>query len=189
MTADNDLTCILSAIGQGDPRASERLLPLVYDELRKLAAARLARMGPGQTLQATALVHEAFIRLVGPGQDKGWDGRGHFFVAAAEAMKRILVERARRKKTQKRGGHMVRHDIDAADIAAPAPAEDLIALDRALEKLETADRDAAQLVKLRYFAGLTNAEAADILKISPRQGHRLWAYARVWLLREIGGGE
>jgi RNA polymerase sigma factor (TIGR02999 family) len=183
----NEVTRILSAIEQGDPKATEHLLPLVYDELRKLAAAKLARMGPGQTLQPTALVHEAYLRLVDTERAPGWNSRGHFFVAAAEAMRRILVERVRRKQSKKRGGHLTCRDVEEADIAAPETSEDLIALDPALEKLETAHPTAAQLVKLRYFSGFTIAEAADILKISPRTAKRLWAYARVWLLREIRG--
>jgi RNA polymerase sigma factor (TIGR02999 family) len=184
----NEVTRILSAIEQGDPKAVEQLLPLVYAELRKLAAARLARMPPGQTLQATALVHEAYVRLVDAGQAQPWNGRGHFFVAAAEAMRRILVESVRRKRSQKRGGHLVRHDAEEVDIAAPEASEDLIALDAALEKLEESDAEAAQVVKLRYFSGLTIAEAAEVLEIAPRTVSRLWAYARVWLLREIRGG-
>jgi RNA polymerase sigma factor (TIGR02999 family) len=184
----NEVTRILSAIEQGDPKATERLLPLVYDELRKLAATRLARMGPGQTLQATALVHEAYLRLVDTGRAPAWNSRGHFFVAAAEAMRRILVERARRKRCQKRGGHLNCRDVEEAEIAAPESSEDLIALDGALEKLEASHPTAAQVVKLRYFSGLTIAEAAGVLEISPRTAGRHWAYARVWLLREIRGG-
>jgi RNA polymerase sigma factor (TIGR02999 family) len=184
----NDVTRILSAIEQGDPKATEQLLPLVYDELRKLAAARLARMGPGQTLQATALVHEAYLRLVDTDRVPAWSSRGHFFVAAAEAMRRILVERVRRKRSRKHGGQMTGRDVEDADIAAPETSEDLIALDEALEKLEASHPAASQFVKLRYFSGLTIAEAADVLNISPRTANRLWAYARVWLLREICGG-
>jgi RNA polymerase sigma factor (TIGR02999 family) len=184
----NEVTRILSAIEQGDPKAAEQLLPLVYDELRKLAAAKLARMGPGQTLQATALVHEAYLRLVDTGRAPAWNSRGHFFVAAAEAMRRILVERVRRKRSRKHGGHLTCRDLEEADIAAPETSEDLIALDGALEKLEASHPTAARLVKLRYFSGLTGAEAAGVLEIPRRSADRLWAYARVWLLREIRGG-
>ena len=184
----NEVTRILAAIEQGDRKATERLLPLVHDELRKFAAARLARMGPGPTLQPTALVHEAYLRLVDTGGTPAWNSRGPFFVAAAEAMRRILVEGVRRKRSRKHGGHPAGHDIDGADIAAPETSEDLIALDQALEKLDAAHPAAARLVKLRYFSGMTGAEAADILGISPRTADRLWAYARVWLLREIRRG-
>src|SRR5437588_596926 len=155
----NDVTRILSAIEQGDPQATEQLLPLVYDELRKLAAQRLAREKPGQTLQATALVHEAYVRLVGV-QERGWNNRGHFFAAAAEAMRRILVENARRKRTLKHGGGRGRVDLDAAAPAAPEPREDLLALDEALDKLAGRDPVKAELVKLRYFAGLTAERSA-----------------------------
>ena len=155
----NDVTRILSAIEQGDPQAADRLLPLVYDELRKLAVQKLAREKPGQTLQATALVHEAYLRLVGA-QDPGWSGRGHFFAAAAEAMRRILVENARRKKRLRHGGGGRRLDLEGVDLAGAAPAEDLVALDEALERLARKDPGAAKLVQLRYFAGLTMAEAA-----------------------------
>ena len=185
----NDITRILSAIEQGDPKATERLLPLVYDELRKLAAAKLARMGPGQTLQATALVHEAYLRLVDTGRAPAWNSRGHFFVAAAEAMRRILVERIRRKRTPKHGGDLTRVDIVPIDIAAPETPEDLIALDQALKKLEVSRPKAAQVVKLRYFSGFTIAETAGVLEIPTRTADRLWSYARVWLLREIRGGD
>jgi RNA polymerase sigma factor (TIGR02999 family) len=184
----NQVTRILSAIEQGDPKASEQLLPLVYKELRKLAASKLARMGPGQTLQPTALVHEAYLRLVDAVRAPSWNSRGHFFVAAAEAMRRILVERARRKRSKKHGGHLRRRDIKDTDIAAPEISEDLIALDEALKKLEASRPSAAQLVKLRYFSGLTSAEAAGVLGIPPRTADRLWSYARVWLLSEIRGG-
>ncbi len=184
----NEVTRILSAIDHGDPSATERLLPLVYDELRKLAVARLARMSPGQTLQPTALVHEAYLRLVEAEPGQVWNSRGHFFVAAAEAMQRILVENVRQKRTKKRGGEFARCDVDEANIAAPEASEDLIALDGALKKLEGLHPVAAKLVKLRYFSGLTIAEAADVLEISPRTAKRLWAYARAWLLREIRGG-
>lgn len=183
-----DVTQILSQIEQGDPSAAERLLPLVYDELRKLAATKLAHEHPGQTLQATALVHEAYLRLVGDGnRAPGWNSRGHFFAAAANAMRRILVENARRKKRLKRGGDQERQELDEAEIAAPEPREDLLALDTALDKLAATDQAAAQLVQLRYFAGLTLPEAAHALSISPRTADRRWAYARAWLHQELEG--
>jgi len=184
----NEVTRLLSAIQQGDPRAADELLPLVYDELRKLAAGRLAREKPGQTLQATALVHEAYLRLVGArGASDGWNGRGHFFAAAAEAMRRILVEQARRKKAFKHGGDLSRRELDEERLTAPEPREDLLALDAALDRLAAGHRQAAELVQLRYFAGLTLPEAAQALGISPRTAGRLWAYARAWLRREIEG--
>jgi RNA polymerase sigma factor (TIGR02999 family) len=185
----DDITGFLSAIEQGDPRAAGRLLPLVYDELRKLAAQKLACEAPGQTLQATALVHEAYLRLAGQGGEQPWNGRGHFFAAAAEAMRRILVENARRKKALKHGGDLSRQELDEERLAAPEPREDLLALDAALNKLAAERRQAADLVQLRYFAGLTLPEAAQALDISPRTAGRLWAYARAWLRREIEGGE
>ena len=181
-----ELTQILSAIEQGDPRAAEQLLPLVYDELRKLAAAKLALEHPGQTLQATALVHEAYLRLVGPGEEQRWDNRRHFFAAAAEAMRRILIENARRKQTKKRGGGRQRQPLD--DVASPAPDEELLALDEALHKLAAADPQKARLVELRYFAGLTGDQAAAVLGISPSTADRHWVYARAWLRRELGFG-
>ena len=184
----SEVTRILSAIAQGDPSAASQLLPLVYDELRKLAAHRLAHQMPEQTLQPTALVHEAYLRLVGDPKVDDWDSRGHFFAAAAEAMRRILVENARRKGRRKHGGDLIRHDLDAADeVAEPEVREDLLALDEALTKLASVDPQAAQLVQLRYFAGLSIPEAAKALGVSPRTADRLWAFARVWLLREIGG--
>jgi RNA polymerase sigma factor (TIGR02999 family) len=183
----SEITRILSAIEQDDPKATEQLLPLVYDELRKLAAAKLARMPPGQTLQATALVHEAYLRLVDTGRAPAWNSRGHFFVAAAEAMRRILVERIRRKRTPKHGGHLTRVNVVPPDIAAPETPDDLIALDEALKKLEASQPEAAEVVKLRYFCGMTIAEAAGVLGIPTRTVDRLWSYARVWLLREIRG--
>ena len=185
----NDVTRILSAIEQGDPQAAEELLPLVYDELRRLAKQRLAQEKPGQTLQATALVHEAYLRLVGGEEAQRWDSRGHFFAAAAEAMRRILVENARRKRAEKHGGRLERQDLDAVDIAAPAPSEDLLALDEALTKLEAEDPVKAQLVKLRYFAGLTEEEAASVLGISRATAQRHWRYAKAWLLSELRGAE
>jgi RNA polymerase sigma factor (TIGR02999 family) len=183
-----EITRILTAIDQGNSRAAEKLLPLVYDELRRLAAQKLSHEKPGQTLQATALVHEAYLRLVGS-QDQHWDSRGHFFAAAAEAMRRILVENARRKKNRKHGGQLQRLDIDKADLAIEPTADDLIALDEALEKLAQHDPTKANLVKLRYFAGLTNEQAATSLGITRRMAERYWIYARTWLLREIRKGE
>jgi RNA polymerase sigma factor (TIGR02999 family) len=177
----NEVTSILSAIEAGDRHAAADLLPLVYDELRKLAAARLAADKPGQTLQPTALVHEAYLRLVGDGQPRGWDGRGHFFAAAAEAMRRILVENARRKMRKKRGGERLRVDLEAAAPAAPALDDDLLDLDDALTRLAEADPAAAELVKLRYFAGLSIPQAAEALGIGARSADRLWAFARAWL--------
>ena len=182
-----EVTRILSAIEQGDPHAAERLLPLVYDELRQLAAQKLAQEKPGQTLQATALVHEAYLRLVGDGDERPWNSRGHFFAAAAEAMRRILVETARRKRSAKRGGGRARLEFEEEQFAAPEPREDLLALDEALDKLAALNREAADLVQLRYFAGLTLPEAAQALDISPRTAGRLWAYARAWLRREVEG--
>jgi RNA polymerase sigma factor (TIGR02999 family) len=185
-----DVTRILSAIEQGDPHAASQLLPLVYDELRQLAAHRLAHQTPGQTLQPTALVHEAYLRLVGDPAGHDWDSRGHFFAAAAEAMRRILVENARRKGRRKRGGGLLRQDLNAAEeLAVPGVREDLLALDEALTKLVSVDPQAAQLVQLRYFAGLSIPDAAKALGVSPRTADRLWAFARVWLLREVGGDE
>jgi RNA polymerase sigma factor (TIGR02999 family) len=189
-----DVTQILSAIEQGDPQASEQLLPLVYDELRKLAAQRLAHERPGQTLEATALVHEAYLRLVAsPGRESGeesrhWNSRGHFLAAAAEAMRRILVENARRKKSLKRGGDRQRVELDGDRLVGPVPREDLLALDEALARLADRDPVKADLVKLRYFAGLTLDQAAAALGLSPATADRYWAYARAWLHQEIAGG-
>jgi len=171
----------------GETKPARELLPLVYDELRRLAAQRLARESPGQTLQATALVHEAYLRLVGGDPDRPWDGRGHFFASAAEAMRRILVENARRRGRLKHGGHRTRIDLDAAQPAAPETDDDLLALDEALEKLAAKDPAKAQLVQLRVFAGLTLAEAAGILGMSTSTADRYWAYARAWLRVEIAG--
>jgi RNA polymerase sigma factor (TIGR02999 family) len=184
----SEVTRILSAVGQGDPCAAERLLPLVYAELRKLAAQKLALEKPGQTLQATALVHEAYLRLVGGEADAHWNSRGHFIAAAAEAMRRILVENARRKKSLKRGGDRSRQDLDGLEIALAEIPEDLVALDEALTRLAATDKMAADLVHLRFFAGLPLPDAAQQLGISPRTADRLWAYARAWLHREIQGG-
>jgi RNA polymerase sigma factor (TIGR02999 family) len=183
----NDVTRILSAIDQGDSHAAEQLLPLVYDELRKLAAQKLTHEAPGQTLQPTALVHEAYMRLVDVDRPQEWDGRKHFLAAAAEAMRRILVDNARRKQSVKRGAGLVRHNLDDVEVASPQVSEDLLALDEALERLAQTDKQAANLVKLRYFAGLTGREAADILGISERTADRLWAFGRSWLMKEIRG--
>ena len=183
----SEVTRILSAIDQGDRQAAEHLLPLVYHELRRLAAQKLAQEKPGQTLEATALVHEAYIRLVDVENPQQWDGRKHFFAAAAEAMRRILVEGARRKRSVKAGGGLRREDLDESLIAAPSISEDMLALDEALNKLAETDKTAAELVKLRYFAGLTGKETADVLGVSERTADRIWAFARAWLLKEIRG--
>ncbi len=184
-----DVTQILYRIEQGDSQAAEQLLPVVYDELRKLAAAKLASENPGQTLQATALVHEAYLRLVDSPQSQQWDGRGHFFAAAAQSMRRILVENARRKNRLKHGGDLNRQDLDVIPVVAPEIHEDLIALNAALDQLKLVDPQAVELVHLRYFVGLSNAEAAKILDISPRTADRVWAFARAWLHTEISGSE
>jgi RNA polymerase sigma factor (TIGR02999 family) len=181
----SEVTRILSAIEQGEPQAAEQLLPLVYNELRRLAAEKLAQEKPGQTLQATALVHEAYLRLVDVEKVQHWDSRGHFFVAAAEAMRRILVESARRKQRRKRGGGRVREPLES-DIAGPERPEQMLALDEALDRLAATNPQAAELVKLRFFAGLSNAEAASFLGISPRKATQVWAYARAWLREELG---
>jgi RNA polymerase sigma factor (TIGR02999 family) len=183
----SDVTRLLDAAAAGDSRAATELLPLIYDELRKLAASRLAVEKPGHTLQATALVHEAYLRLVGAAP-AAWNGRGHFFAAAAETMRRILVESARRKRAEKHGGGLQRHDADAIPLAAPEPVEDLVALDEALTKLAENNKQAADLVQLRYFAGLKMVQAAEALGISERTAERLWTFARAWLRREVEGG-
>jgi RNA polymerase sigma factor (TIGR02999 family) len=183
----NDVTSILSAIAQGEPQATERLLPLVYDELRKLAARKLAQERPGQTLQATALVHEAYLQLVDAEGSRTWQGRGHFFAAAAEAMRRILIDSARRKRRPKHGGDRHRVDLDDAGDAIAPPVADLLALDEALEKLAAEDTESADLVKLRYFAGLSLAEAAEALGLPARTAGRRWAYACAWLSEEMLG--
>jgi len=181
----SDVTQILNAIEQGDPMAAAELLPLVYDELRKLAAARMAEEKSGQTLNATALVHEAYVRLVGGEARQLWNGRGHFFAAAAEAMRRILVEAARRKQRERHGGGRQRLTMDGLDAAVESPDEDLLALSEALDLLADANPRAAELIKLRFFAGLTGREAAEVLNISPRKADQVWAYARAWLLDSI----
>jgi RNA polymerase sigma factor (TIGR02999 family) len=184
-----EVTQLLNAIQKGDPEASGRLTPLIYNELRELAARLLAHERPGQTLTATDLVHEAYLRLVVPPREQGWEGRGHFFAAAAEAMRRILVESARRKRTQKRGGDRQRQELCLDAIALPEVSEDVLALDEALDKLTAADPQAGQLVRLRYFAGLTIKEAAAVLSVSPRTADARWAYARAWLLAALQGDE
>jgi RNA polymerase sigma factor (sigma-70 family) len=201
----SDVTSILSAIEHGDQHAAEQLLPLVYDELRKLAAAKLAQEKPGQTLEATALVHEAYMRLVAspggdvasgeasaPGvrhRDQHWNSRGHFFAAAAEAMRRILIDQARQKHSQRRGCGQKRRPLDQVEIAAPEPSLDMLALNEALERFEKIDRVKSELVKLRYFGGLTLPQAADVLGISGTTADRYWSYARAWLHTELKKGE
>ena len=184
-----DVTQILSQIEQGDPSAAEQLLPLVYDELRKLAAAKLANEKPGQTLQATALVHDAYIRLVDVDKAQHWDSRGHFFSAAAEAMRRILVERARGKGRQKRSGDRLRFDIDAIDVAVDATPDQLLAIDEALGRLEREEPAIFELVRLRYFAGLNVEQAASALGIAAATAYRHWNYARSWLHSELIGSQ
>jgi RNA polymerase sigma factor (TIGR02999 family) len=181
----SDVTRILSAIDQGDPHAAAQLLPLVYDELRKLAAQRLAQEKPGQTLEATALVHEAYLRLVGALPAQPFNGRGHFFAAAAEAMRRILIEHARRKKAAKAGGGWQRHELMDADLAVDSAGDDLFAVDEALTRFAASHPRAAQLVHLRFFLGQTLEEAAATLGLQPRTAYRDWAYARAWLRREL----
>jgi RNA polymerase sigma factor (TIGR02999 family) len=186
----SEVTRILSAIEAGDPRAAEHLLPLVYDELRKLAAAKLGQEKPGQTLEATALVHEAYVRLVDVDKAQQWDSRGHFFAAAAEAMRRILVDRAREKGREKRGGKLQKVNIDAIDVVTSATPDQLLAIDEALARLADDDPEAAGLVKLRYFAGMTIDEAGKAIGISTATAYRHWNYARAWLYGELcGGGE
>ena len=181
----SEVTRILSAAQEGDRRAAAQLLPLVYDELRTLAAAKMAQEKPGQTLEPTALVHEAYLRLVGSAQPQSWESRGHFFAAAAEAMRRILVEAARRKQRERHGGGRRRVELRDGDVTAPADDEDLLSLDEALTSLAGIRPQAAQLVQLRFFAGLTVDEAAPVLGVSPRTARRLWVFARAWLQREM----
>jgi RNA polymerase sigma factor (TIGR02999 family) len=180
-----DVTQILSAIEQGDPSAAEQLFPLVYDGLRRLAAQKLAHESPGQTLQATALVHEAYLRLVDVEKAQHWNSRNHFFAAAAEAMRRILVDNARKKRSCKRGGGQVRHSLEEVNLIAPEVGEDIVALDEALVRLADEDAEAAELVKLRFFAGLTSAQAAAALYLPTRTAERTWTYARAFLLKEL----
>ena len=184
MVRVSDVTRILQAAQQGDPKAADQLLPLVYSELRKLAAHRLGNEAAGQTLQPTALVHEAWLRLTGDA-NKQWDGRAHFFGAAAEAMRRILIDRARRKRAVRHGGDQLRVDIQDVDLAATAADDQLLALNDALDKLATHFKTEAELVKLRYFVGMTNDEAAEVLGISSRTAKLYWTHARAWLFREI----
>ena len=183
----NEVTRILSAVGRRDPNAASKLLTLVYDELRKLAGQRMSQEQPGQTLQATALVHEAYLRLVDTDKSQRWDSRGHFFGAAAEAMRRILVDNARRKRRPKHGGDLERVDLEEAVAVTPSPATDLLALDEALTKLATQEPVKAELVTLRFFAGLTIPQAAQVLGISDATAERYWTYARVWLYSELEG--
>jgi RNA polymerase sigma factor (TIGR02999 family) len=182
----SEVTRILGAIEKGDAQAAEQLFPLVYDELRRLAAGRLAQEKPGQTLQPTALVHEAYLRLVDVEKARNWTSQGSFFAAAAEAMRRILVDRARRKKSLKRGGGLARAQLAEAGLAAPEDTDEVLAVDEALAGLAKEDTQAAELVKLRYFAGLPIPEVAKALNISPSSVDRLWVYARAWLRRAIG---
>lgn len=180
----SDVTRILERARAGDPQAADELLPLVYDELRRLATAKMANEAAGHTLQPTALVHEAWLRLTG-NQNQKWDGRAHFFGAAAEAMRRILIDRARRKQAIRHGGGQQRVDIQEVDLASPTDDDQLLAINEALDKLAVEHKDEAELVKLRYFVGMTNDEAAEVLGISPRTAKHYWTHARAWLYREI----
>jgi RNA polymerase sigma factor (TIGR02999 family) len=184
----NEVTHILSAIKQGDPHAAEQLLPLVYDELRRLATERMSQERPGQTLQATALVHEAYLRLVDRETVQRWDSRGHFFAAAAEAMRRILIDRARRRRSRRRGGGAKQRSLEGLEAAVPGSDDELLAVNEALGRLEKLDPPKAELVKLRYFGGLTIPEAAQTLGISVTTANRYWAYARAWLHEELAAG-
>jgi RNA polymerase sigma factor (TIGR02999 family) len=187
----SEITRVLNTLKPGGQGAAAEILPLVYDDLRRLAARRLAHESPGQTLDPTSLIHEAYLRLIGDDQGAHWDSKGHFFAAAAEAMRRILVENARRKHCLKHGGGFVRRELDEAELLAPEPREDLVALDEALTQLATTDRAAASLVELRYFGGLSMPEAAEVLGISLRTAQRIWTYARAWLHQHVtnaGGG-
>jgi RNA polymerase sigma factor (TIGR02999 family) len=181
----SEVTRLLEGVGQGDPQAARELLPVLYDELRRLAAQRLAHEAPGQTIEATALVHEAYLRLVGSDPDRPWNGRGHFFAAAAEAMRRILIENARRKRRMRHGGGLERIDLDQIDLAADRASDNLLALDLALDRLEAEHPVVALVVKLRYFAGLPIEEAAAVLGISVRTANRHWAFARAWLYQQL----
>jgi RNA polymerase sigma factor (TIGR02999 family) len=182
----SEVTRILEQMHRGDPHAADQLLPLVYDELRKLAAERMAVEKPGQTLQATALVHEAYLRLVDVEKAQHWNSRGHFFAAAAEAMRRILIETARRKLRLRHGGAFQRQDVEVIDLACPQTPEELVAISEALDRLAATNGQAAELVKLRFFAGLTNEAAAAALGVSARKANQIWAYARAWLLESLG---
>ena len=184
-----DVTRILSQIEQGDPSAAEKLLPLVYDELRKLASAKMAQEKPGQTLQATALVHEAYLKLVDVNRAKKWDSRGHFFAAAAEAMRRILIQQYRRKTAEKHGGEIVRVELDDADVAESSPSFDIVSLSDAVDRLTDQDRSAGDLAKLRIFAGLSVDEAGTALGLSYTSAYRLWAYAQAWLRTKLSDAE
>ncbi len=184
----SDVTQILSKIAAGDQQASAELLPLVYEELRKLAAAKMAQENPGQTLQATALVHDAYLRLVNTQKAQSWDSRGHFFAAASEAMRRILVDVARRKHSGKHGGGLVRQELASERISLPVPAEELITVHESLDSLEAVNPQAASLVKLRYFAGFTIEASAEHLGISPRKANQVWSYAKAWLAADIADG-
>jgi len=181
----SEVTQILHAIEQGDVKATEELLPLVYQELRRLAAHKMSNEASGHTLQPTALVHEAYLRMVGPNQSQQWEGRGHFFAAAAEAMRRILVDRAREKKALKRGGDLKRVDLEGLELPSPMPDDELLALDEALCRLATVDTRAAKMVTLCFFVGLTQEEAASELGVSLSTAERIWGFARAWLLREV----
>jgi RNA polymerase sigma factor (TIGR02999 family) len=183
----DDITQLLNAIEKGDPQAASQLLPLVYDELRRLAAQKLVHEKPGQTLQPTALVHEAYLRLVGPGDERPWDSRGHFFAAAAEAMRRILVENARRKQRQRHGGGRHRVDLEEQDLVVQETPNELLAVDDALTQLAREDPPAAEVVKLRYYAGLSIEEAAAALSISRATAYRHWTYAKAWLRTALRG--
>jgi RNA polymerase sigma factor (TIGR02999 family) len=188
----SEVTQMLTAIERGEPRAAEELLPLVYNELRQLAAQKLAQEKPGQTLQATALVHEAWLRLVGPepgGAEAKWNGRRHFFGAAAEAMRRILVENARRKQSLKYGGGLERVNLEQVELAEAMPPAELLVLDEALNELAVTDPETVELIKLRFYAGLTDDQAAELLGVSRRTADRMWAFARAWLYRAIRDGE
>jgi RNA polymerase sigma factor (TIGR02999 family) len=182
-----DVTHLLNTVVSGDPDAAAQLFQLVYNDLRRLAAHQLAHEAPGQTLEPTGLVHEAYLRLVGEAPDRHWDGRAHFFAAAAEAMRRILVENARRKASLKRGGDRARRPLEEAELLAPEPREELLALDEALTELAATDRAAADLVQLRYFGGLSIPDAAQVLGVSPRTAIRLWTFARAWLVEKLQG--
>lgn len=183
-----DVTQILSALERGETSSTDKLLPLVYEELRRLARQHMAKENPGHTLQATALVHEAYVRLVGSGDGQHWEGRGHFFAAAAESMRRILIDNARKKQAKKRGGEMKRVDLNEVDVAMELDSETLLFVDEALEKLTKRDPEAAELIKLRFFVGLPNVEAAQLLGVSERKAKSMWAYARAWLYHEMKHG-